>query len=166
MNNFVTNKSKLPQDGAQVFPYMGVIGYHVTLWEGHMIVNHPHIWGDWLSCDPMRGSHDSQSPHIRTYHIRGDRSPLICFLLIPSWALTWSNVIDRPISIDSLLLPCIVSFTHQYHLSSTHSSSISWRYWVACSTYITLHSDRGCHSEFCSRCVLIIHVCFYLPASR
>ena len=23
MNNFVTNKSKLPQDGAQVFPYMG-----------------------------------------------------------------------------------------------------------------------------------------------
>ena len=23
MNNFVTNKSKLPQDGAQAFPYMG-----------------------------------------------------------------------------------------------------------------------------------------------
>ena len=23
MNNFVTNKPKLPQDGAQVFPYMG-----------------------------------------------------------------------------------------------------------------------------------------------
>ena len=23
MNTFVTNKSKLPQDGAQVFPYMG-----------------------------------------------------------------------------------------------------------------------------------------------
>ena len=22
------------------------------------------IWGDWLSCDPLRGSHDSQSPHI------------------------------------------------------------------------------------------------------
>ena len=55
MNNFVKNKSKLPQDGAQVFPYMGwlaimwpshhpiygVIGYDVTLWEGHMIANHP-----------------------------------------------------------------------------------------------------------------------------
>ena len=55
MNNFVTNKSKLPQDVAQVFPYMGwlrghmianhplygVIGFHVTLWEGHMIANHP-----------------------------------------------------------------------------------------------------------------------------
>ena len=40
MNNFVTNKSNLPQDGAQVFPY-GVIGYHVILWEGHMIANHP-----------------------------------------------------------------------------------------------------------------------------
>ena len=23
------------------------------------------IWGDWLSCDPLRGSHDSQSPHTR-----------------------------------------------------------------------------------------------------
>ena len=22
------------------------------------------IWGDWLSCDPLRGSHDSQSPHM------------------------------------------------------------------------------------------------------
>ena len=38
MNKFVTNKSKLPQDGAQVFP----------------------------SCDPVRGSHDSQSPHVMT----------------------------------------------------------------------------------------------------
>ena len=37
MNTFVTNKSKLPQDGVQVFPYMG----------------------DWLSCDHLRGSHDS-----------------------------------------------------------------------------------------------------------
>ena len=43
MNNCVANKSKLPQDGAQVFPYIG----------------------DWVSCDPLRGSHDSQSPHIR-----------------------------------------------------------------------------------------------------
>ena len=24
------------------------------------------IWGDWLSCDPLRESRDSQSPHIRT----------------------------------------------------------------------------------------------------
>ena len=39
MNNFVTNKSKLSQDGAQVFHRIanhphnlyGVIGYHVTL---------------------------------------------------------------------------------------------------------------------------------------
>ena len=48
MNNLVTNKSKLPQDGAQVFPVTlsitpiyGVIGYHVTLSDGHMIANHP-----------------------------------------------------------------------------------------------------------------------------
>ena len=25
------------------------------------------IWGDWLSCDPLRWSHDSQSPHIRKH---------------------------------------------------------------------------------------------------
>ena len=55
MNKFVTNKSKLPQDGAQVFP----------LRESHDRQS-PHIWGDWLPCAPLRGSHDSQSPHIRT----------------------------------------------------------------------------------------------------
>ena len=26
--------------------------------------NYVLIWGNWLSCDPLRGSHDSQSPHI------------------------------------------------------------------------------------------------------
>ena len=26
--------------------------------------NYVLIWGDWLSCDPLRGPHDSQSPHI------------------------------------------------------------------------------------------------------
>ena len=26
--------------------------------------NYVHIWGDWLSCDPLRRSHDSQSPKI------------------------------------------------------------------------------------------------------
>ena len=35
------------------------------------------IWGDWLLCDPLRGSHDSQSHHNYSYHIRGDRSPLM-----------------------------------------------------------------------------------------
>ena len=29
--------------------------------------NYVLIWGDWLSCDPLRGSHDSQSPHIRKH---------------------------------------------------------------------------------------------------
>ena len=56
--------------------------------------NYVLIWGDWLSCDPLRGSHDSQSPtykgklvphlvaalmylsQIHSYYIRGDRSPL------------------------------------------------------------------------------------------
>ena len=25
------------------------------------------LWGDWLSCDPLRGPHDSQSPHIKKH---------------------------------------------------------------------------------------------------
>ena len=29
--------------------------------------NYVLIWGDWLSYDPLRGSHDSQSPHIRKH---------------------------------------------------------------------------------------------------
>ena len=74
MNNFVTNKSKLPQNGAQVFPYMGWLAImwpseESLMWpseESHDSQS-PHIWGDWLSCDPLRGSHDSQWPHIRTY---------------------------------------------------------------------------------------------------
>ena len=45
----------------------GVIGYHVTLSEGHMIANHPIHGGDRLSCDSLRGSHDSHSPHIREH---------------------------------------------------------------------------------------------------
>ena len=32
-----------------------------------MIANHPIYGGDWLSCDPFRGSHDSQLPHIRKH---------------------------------------------------------------------------------------------------
>ena len=56
--------------------------------------NYVLIWDDWLSCDPLRGSHDSQSPpyketlvpHLVTtliylsqnysYYIRGDISSL------------------------------------------------------------------------------------------
>ena len=29
--------------------------------------NYVLIWGDWLSCDPLRGSHDSHSPHKRKH---------------------------------------------------------------------------------------------------
>ena len=63
----------------------GVIGYHVTLSEGHMIANRPHIWGDRLSCDaPYK---ETLVPHLvatliylsqnYSYYIRGDRSPLM-----------------------------------------------------------------------------------------
>ena len=29
--------------------------------------NYVIIWGDWLSCDSLRGLHDSQSPQIRKH---------------------------------------------------------------------------------------------------
>ena len=35
------------------------------LWNQYC--NYVLIWGDWLSCDPLRGSYDSQSPHIRKH---------------------------------------------------------------------------------------------------
>ena len=37
-------------------PLYGVIGYHVTISEGHKIANHPIYGGDWLSSDSLRGS--------------------------------------------------------------------------------------------------------------
>ena len=43
-------------------PIYGVIGYHVTLWEGSQS---PHIWGDWLSCDPLRTPYkETLMPHL------------------------------------------------------------------------------------------------------
>ena len=73
----------------------GVIDYHVTLSEGHMIANHPIYGSDWLSYDSLRWSHDGQSPHIRkhlvatliylsqnySYYLRGDRSPLRAYII-------------------------------------------------------------------------------------
>ena len=53
-------------------PYMGVIGYHMTLSEGHMIANQlpqdgaqvfPYIWGDWLSCNPLRVTWKPNTPY-------------------------------------------------------------------------------------------------------
>ena len=67
----------------------GVIGYHVTLSEGHMIANHPIFGSDWLSCDPLRGSHDNQSPHIRKHlcPIRGNFDLFLTnlFILYKGW---------------------------------------------------------------------------------
>ena len=49
-----------------------VLAEYSAALEGLKVIYHPLygmnnyslIWGDWLSCDPLRGSHDSQSPHI------------------------------------------------------------------------------------------------------
>ena len=44
----------------------------ITAFMNLKVIHHPLygmnnyvlIWGDWLSCDRLRGSHDSQSPRI------------------------------------------------------------------------------------------------------
>ena len=74
----------------------GVIGYHVTLSEGHMIANHPIYGSDWLSCDPFRGSHDSQSPPYKDIvytrplrHLSSHLGPIIPSVVCPllPWVL-------------------------------------------------------------------------------
>ena len=48
------------------------------------VIYHPlygmnnYIWGDWLPCDSLRGSHDSQSPHIRKH---------LCPILWQLWSI-------------------------------------------------------------------------------
>ena len=44
-----------------------VIDYHVTLWESHMIANHPIYEGDWLSSD------------LQSATFKGDLSPIIWY---------------------------------------------------------------------------------------
>ena len=63
----------------------GVIGYDVTLSEGHMIANHP-IYGGIYK--------ETIVPHLvatliylsqnYSYYIRGDRSPLRCIIFRPA----------------------------------------------------------------------------------
>ena len=63
----------------------GVIGYHVTLSEGHMIANHP-IYGVIGYHVPITPYKETLVPHLvaaliylsqnYSYHIRGNRSPL------------------------------------------------------------------------------------------
>ena len=69
-------------------PYFLKVIYHPL----YGLNNYVLIWGDWLSCDPLRGLHDhpiykeTLVPHlvatliyfsqIYSYYIWGDRSPL------------------------------------------------------------------------------------------
>ena len=45
--------------------------------------NYVLIWGDWLSCDPLRGSHDSQLPHIRKH---------LCSILWQLWFICHKSI--------------------------------------------------------------------------
>ena len=79
----------------QVDAFVVIVGLKVIYHPLYGMNNYVLIWGDWLSCDPLRGSHDSQSHHIRkhlcpiliylsqiySYYIRGDRSPLTSAML-------------------------------------------------------------------------------------
>ena len=48
---------------AETFMMIFKVIYHPLYGMNNYVL----IWGDWLSCDPLRGSHDSQSPHIRKH---------------------------------------------------------------------------------------------------
>ena len=54
-------------------PIYGVIGYHVTLSEGHMIADHPILKGTLVPDLVAALLYLSQ---IYSYYIRGDMSPL------------------------------------------------------------------------------------------
>ena len=56
-------------------PIYGVIGYHVTLSEGHMIASHPIFKATLVPHLVATLIYLSQ---IYSYYIRGDRSPLTC----------------------------------------------------------------------------------------
>ena len=57
----------------------GVIGYHVTLSEGHMIANH-HILRN--TCAPSCGNFDLFVTNLFILYIRGDMSPLPSLIFI------------------------------------------------------------------------------------
>ena len=50
--------------------YLKVI-YHPLYGMNNFVL----IWGDWLSCDLLRGSHDSQSPHIYKFVTNKSKLP-------------------------------------------------------------------------------------------
>ena len=65
---------QLITNSTHTLAYMCWILYCGVLWSLKVIYhplyginNYVLIWGDWLSCDSLRGSHDSQSPHIRKH---------------------------------------------------------------------------------------------------
>ena len=91
-----------------------VIGYHVTLSKGHMI-DHPIYGCDWLSCDSLRGSYDSQSPHIRKH---------LCPIL---WQLYFSQIYSYYISSDRSPLTSQLTLLQPGVLFSPHGSPVNRR---------------------------------------
>ena len=73
-----------------IFTHLKVI-YHPL----YGINNYVLIWGDWLSCDPLRGSHDSQSPHIS---IRSIRIQYVLYKLyyVPSSTVRTKRTVTEP----------------------------------------------------------------------
>ena len=75
MNKLVTNKSKLPQDGAQLFPYMGWLAIMWVTWKNVTMYDITH--NPWRHRDSHKWS--SITPflaRIQSYHLGGDRSCL------------------------------------------------------------------------------------------
>ena len=66
INNTMQNPFFLVQAYLSIC-YIGISTLKVIYHPLYGINNYVLIWGDWLSCDPLRGLHDSQSPHIRKH---------------------------------------------------------------------------------------------------
>ena len=81
------------------------------------INNYVLIWGDWLSCDPLRGSHDSQSP------------PYMGWLAImwPSQRVTWWSITPyKETLVPHLVATSIyLSQNYSYYIKSDRSPLIS-----------------------------------------
>ena len=75
--------------------------------------NYVYIWGDWLSCHPLRGSHDSQSPHIWVW----------LAIMWPTQMVTWYPITPYKETLVPRLVATLIylSQTYSYYIRGDRS---------------------------------------------